>query len=53
MNKIALEEHFGATDPNIVEQSATHFIPGPGRATATCSDHVKIARTNAQQLLRL
>jgi gamma-resorcylate decarboxylase len=23
--KIALEEHFGATDPNIVEQSATHF----------------------------
>ncbi|MFF7651685.1 amidohydrolase family protein [Streptomyces sp. NPDC007983] len=24
--KIALEEHFGAIDPNIVEQSATHFI---------------------------
>jgi len=23
--KIALEEHFGATDPNIVEQSAEHF----------------------------
>jgi len=25
--KIALEEHFGATDPNIVEQSAEHFSP--------------------------
>lgn len=25
MNKIALEEHFGATDTNIVEQSAQHF----------------------------
>jgi len=25
VHKIALEEHFGATDPNIVEQSATHF----------------------------
>lgn len=25
LNKIALEEHFGAADPNIVEQSATHF----------------------------
>ena len=23
--KIALEEHFGATQPNIVEQSAEHF----------------------------
>lgn len=28
INKIALEEHFGATDPNIVEQSATHFRAG-------------------------
>ena len=27
-DKIALEEHFGATDPNIVEQSATHFSAG-------------------------
>jgi predicted TIM-barrel fold metal-dependent hydrolase len=27
MRKIALEEHFGASDPNIVEQSATHFSP--------------------------
>jgi 2,3-dihydroxybenzoate decarboxylase len=25
LSKIALEEHFGATDPNIIEQSATHF----------------------------
>ncbi|MFI6737093.1 amidohydrolase family protein [Nonomuraea sp. NPDC050451] len=25
VDKIALEEHFGATDPDIVEQSATHF----------------------------
>lgn len=25
VSKIALEEHFGATDPNIVEQSAAHF----------------------------
>ncbi len=25
VSKIALEEHFGATDPNIVEQSAEHF----------------------------
>ncbi|WP_328288273.1 amidohydrolase family protein [Streptomyces blattellae] len=25
LNKIALEEHFGATDPDIVEQSAAHF----------------------------
>lgn len=25
MDKIALEEHFGATDPDIVEQSAAHF----------------------------
>lgn len=25
MKKIALEEHFGASDPNIVEQSAEHF----------------------------
>lgn len=27
VSKIALEEHFGATDPNIVEQSAEHFTP--------------------------
>lgn len=27
IGKIALEEHFGATEPNIVEQSATHFTP--------------------------
>jgi len=27
IQKIALEEHFGATDPNIVEQSAMHFTP--------------------------
>lgn len=27
LSKIALEEHFGAVDPNIVEQSATHFTP--------------------------
>lgn len=27
MNKIALEEHFGANEPNVVEQSATHFSP--------------------------
>jgi 2,3-dihydroxybenzoate decarboxylase len=27
-DKIALEEHFGATDPDIVEQSATHFSAG-------------------------
>jgi hypothetical protein len=25
VSKNALEEHFGATDPNIVEQSAEHF----------------------------
>ncbi len=25
MDKIALEEHFGATDPDIVEQSSAHF----------------------------
>lgn len=25
VEKIALEEHFGATEPNIVQQSATHF----------------------------
>jgi predicted TIM-barrel fold metal-dependent hydrolase len=27
LGKIALEEHFGATDPDIVEQSAEHFTP--------------------------
>jgi predicted TIM-barrel fold metal-dependent hydrolase len=27
LRKIALEEHFGATDPDIVQQSATHFTP--------------------------
>lgn len=26
-NKIALEEHFGATDPDIVGQSKEHFTP--------------------------
>ncbi|WP_029897063.1 amidohydrolase family protein [Nocardia brasiliensis] len=28
VTKIALEEHFGATDPDIVEQSAEHFDAG-------------------------
>ncbi|MBN9759714.1 MULTISPECIES: amidohydrolase family protein [unclassified Pseudonocardia] len=27
IRKIALEEHFGATEPDIVEQSETHFTP--------------------------
>jgi 2,3-dihydroxybenzoate decarboxylase len=27
VDKIALEEHFGVTDPNIIEQSAEHFAP--------------------------
>ena len=27
INKIALEEHFGATEPNIVAQSEEHFTP--------------------------
>lgn len=27
IKKIALEEHFGASDPDIVQQSATHFTP--------------------------
>lgn len=41
MKKIALEEHFGATDPNIVEQSAEHFTPDawPERRAALLDIH--------------
>ncbi len=41
MKKIALEEHFGATDPNIVEQSAEHFTPEawPERRAALLDIH--------------
>lgn len=41
MKKIALEEHFGATDPNIVQQSAEHFTPDawPARRAALLDIH--------------
>ncbi|KZE17872.1 amidohydrolase family protein [Brevibacterium casei] len=41
MKKIALEEHFGASDPNIVEQSAEHFTPDawPARRAALLDIH--------------
>lgn len=41
MKKIALEEHFGATDPNIIQQSAEHFTPEawPERRAALLDIH--------------
>lgn len=41
MKKIALEEHFGATDPNIVQQSEEHFTPQawPGRRAELLDIH--------------
>ncbi|WP_160118541.1 hypothetical protein [Rhodococcus wratislaviensis] len=37
VHKIALEEHFGATDPNIVEQSAAHFRADAWPTGTCCS----------------
>lgn len=41
MRKIALEEHFGATDPNIIQQSEEHFTPDawPARRAALLDIH--------------
>ena len=44
VSKIALEEHFGATDPNIVEQSAEHFQADAWRAHRDLEHMQRVAK---------